>query len=508
MVRLAAGNRVKIEAAQWFAFVAIGLISLALIALIWTLTTRAIDDQAVQIRARTDQNVRSVAFVLAREIQDELQMVDQTLAIIQDAWKKDSNSVDLGQWRKQALALTLVARDIFIANQDGVIVQGTIPQSIGQGFGTAYVTYPNGSLEMFDPNGTKDADGRIATGSDSVEARQFLTYVLRPLERPTGWLLGASYRSEGITKFFSGAKLGQNGLIGLIAVKRGGFQAIVGSSARYSELDVSQSELIDQARKNDAGVWTGISPTDGVNSIIAYQRVPGRDMSVAVGIAVETANEPLAGLAAMSRGVAVMGSVVVLTIAGIVIWSIATVRAATQRQRIHERTELDLTHARQELTTARARGLLSEAEAGAIMSSPVDGAARLDEEQCLRVWNPRFAELAGVSLDTTARGTPVEDLLRRQASAGVFGDSAAPEVLEQEVSTRLTILHDSGQAMVPPEQRGPAGEQLTMHVRGIFDGGFVIMLVGPENARFAALPVLPGAASEAEPETADEATDW
>ena len=36
---------------QWLAFIAIGLISLALIALIWTLTSRAIDDEAMEIRA-------------------------------------------------------------------------------------------------------------------------------------------------------------------------------------------------------------------------------------------------------------------------------------------------------------------------------------------------------------------------------------------------------------------------------------------------------------------------
>ena len=472
-----------------------------LIVLAWTLTTRAIDEQALEIRSRTDQQLRSVAFVLARETQDELQLVDQSLAIIQDAWNKDSDKVDLGAWRKQLLALTGVANDIFIANEHGIIVQGTLPQSIGQGFGSAYVTYPNGSLETFDPTGAKSTDDKTP-GAEPIEARQFLTYIVRPLARPDGWMLGASYRSEGITKLFSGARLGQNGVVGLVALKRGGLQAIAGTSAQYANMDISQSELIEQMRKNESGVWVGASPTDNVPRIIAYEHIPARDMSVMVGLAVDTAMQPLSGLAAMARGLAAIGTLIVLTIAGIVVWTLATTRAAKQRLRTFERSEINLTNARQELVLARARALLTEPEVGTLLSSATDGVARVDARLRLRQWNDRFAALAGVSLDELTPGSPIEDLLRRQAKAGLFGEAADAE---QEIATRLTILHTSGGSAAPPAQVGPGGEQLTMYVRGVFDGGLVILLVGPENARLAALPALP---AESEPETADETTEW
>ena len=504
LVQARSGNRGKIEQAQWLTFIAIGLTSLALIVLIWTLTERAIDDQAAEVRARTDQSVKSVSFVLAREVQNELQLVDQTLAIIQDAWNKNSDTVDLGQWRKQALALTEVANDIFIANEQGVIIQGTVPQSIGQGFGSAYVTYSNGSLEVFDPDGTKNPDGKVP-GADRIEARQFLTYIARPLARPKSWFVGASYRAEGITKLFAGARLGQDGVVGLVAMRRGGLQAIVGSSAQYAHMDISDSDLIEQMRKNEAGVWAGVSPTDGVRRVIGFQRIPGRDMSVLVGVAVDTASAPLAGLAAMSRGLAAVGSLVVLTIAAIVVWTVATTRAAKLRERIRAHTELNLANARQELGVARARALLSAPEASALISSTVDGVARVDNEQRLRQWNSRFAELAGVPLDESALGTPMEDLLRRQADAGLFGEATDAE---QDIATRLTILHASTQFMQPPEQRGPGGEQLAMLVRGVADGGYIILLTGAENARFAAFPESVAQASEPEHETADETTEW
>jgi PAS domain-containing protein len=504
MMQARSGGGMKIEPIQWFAFIAIGLTAMALIVLIWTLTSRAITDEAAEVRARTDQQVTSVAFVLAREVQNELHLVDQSLSIVQDAWKKDSDSVDLGGWRKQLMALTDVADDIFIANERGVIVQGTLPQSIGMGFGSAYVTYPNGSLEMFDPDGMKNPDGKIP-GADRVESRQFLMYVVRPLSRPRGWWVGASYRSEGITKLFAGAKLGENGVVGLADTKRGALQAIVGASAQFGNMDLSQSELIEQMRKNEAGVWAGVSSIDGIPRIIAYQRIAGRQMSVMVGVAVDTAIQPLAGLAAMARGLATVGSAIVLTIASIVIWTIATTSATRQRKRNHERTELNLMNARQELAVVRARAMLTEPEVGTLLSSHTDGVARLDGEQRLRLWNQRFADLAGVPLDPSAIGTPVETLLRRQANAGLFGDVAEAE---QDLSTRLTILHTAGQSVVPPTQVGPNGEPVTMHVRGVSDGGHVIILAGPENVRYAALPPLAGEAAEAEPETADETTEW
>lgn len=494
------GNRIKIDPMQWLSFIAIGLICLALIVLIWTLTSRLVADQAAELRTRTDQHVKSVSFVLAREVENELRLVDQSLWIIQDAWKKDSDAVDLGLWRKQLSALTAVASDIFIANESGVIVQGTLPQSIGQGFGSAYVAYPNGSLEMFDPDGTKNPEGKIPGGSDKVEARQFLIYIVRPLDRPRGWFVGASYRSEGITKLFAGANLGQNGIVGLTDLKRASLHAIVGSSAQFGAMDIARSDLAEQIKKNEAGVWAGASPMDKVPRIVAYRRVPGRDMAVIVGVSVDAA--PLALLAAWSRGLAFLGSLIVLTIGGIVVWTVATAANVKARRRNNERVELNLMNARQELALSRARMQLTEPETGTLISSSTDGVARLDSALRLRVWNQRFADLAGVPLDPSALGTQIEDLWRRQAEAGLFGDVAEAE---QDVSTRLTVLHTAGQSVAPPVQTGPNGEQIAMHVRGVIDGGYVLVLAGPDNARFAALPPL---VVESEPEAVEETTDF
>ncbi len=132
----------RIKPVHWITFTAIGLISLGLITLIWTLTARAVEDEEAELRTRTDQQLRSVAFSLANTIAGELRLVGQSLSIIQDEWKKDSDSVDLAAWRKQLLSLTEVADDIFIANDQRIIVQSTLPRSVGQGFGVGLRDLP------------------------------------------------------------------------------------------------------------------------------------------------------------------------------------------------------------------------------------------------------------------------------------------------------------------------------------------------------------------------------
>ena len=492
------------DATQWLISVCVLLAAMSLIVLLWILTQRTIAEQTTEVRLRADQYIRTVASVLAREVQTELALVDQTLKIIEEDWKRDSSRVDLGQWAAQASALTAVSQDIFIADEHGVIVQGTLPESLGKGFGTSYMTVPNGTPEVFEADGTKNQDERVPGQGlvDRIEARQFLIYVVRPLNTPRGWMVGASYRSDGITKFFATAKLGPGSIVGLADTDRGALVALVGSPTRLAEMDIARSTFADLLRKNGSGVWTGESPTDNVFRIMAYQRVPGRNMAVVTGIPFDQALRSIDGTIEWTRGIAVMGSLTILAAAAIIIWVSGTARHARSRRREAERTELSLMNAKRELTVARVQAMLTEPEVGTLMSSTVDGVARLDEAQRLRAWNQRFAELAGVILDVRSTGVTAEQLLRAQAEAGLFGN---PRDADDQVAARLTVLHTSGQSVVPPPQTGPAGEMLTMQVRGVIDGGNLIVLISPENARYAAMPPLEAAD---QPEPVEEATEW
>jgi PAS domain-containing protein len=216
-------------------------------------------------------------------------------------------------------------------------------------------------------------------------------------------------------------------------------------------------------------------------------------MSVLVGVSRDAANEPLAGLAATARGLAALGSLVVLTIAGIFVWTITTASAASRRRRAQERNEITLTNVRHELAAARHWALLTEPEAGALLGSATDGVALVDPALQLRQWNERFAERAGVALDAA---TPIEELFRRQAAAGLFG--AASEA-DPAIATRLTLLHEATGSVRPLLQAGPDGAPLQLAVRGVSHGGYLLVLTKAENA---AAEVLPDVAAT------QEITDW
>ena len=123
----------RIGKAELAACGAVAIVGFALIALIWILTTRVMQDQRVEIRDRAEQALVGQAATMAETLAHELLLIDQSLTIIQAAWKADSDAVDLLKWQAQMPALTAVADDLFIADEKHIIRQDILPQAIGQG---------------------------------------------------------------------------------------------------------------------------------------------------------------------------------------------------------------------------------------------------------------------------------------------------------------------------------------------------------------------------------------
>jgi hypothetical protein len=178
--------------------------------LIWMVTARAIQDQRVETLETADRVLSGQAATMAESVTQELLLIDQSLTIIQDAWKADSDQVDLAGWKQKLPALMSVANDFFIADDAHIIRQDVLPQAVGQGVGAAYVTFPHGSLEVFDTEGVKATESMLLQmkAGDPVDARAYLMYIVRPLDYPRGWLVGASYRSAELTRMFGRASLG------------------------------------------------------------------------------------------------------------------------------------------------------------------------------------------------------------------------------------------------------------------------------------------------------------
>jgi PAS domain-containing protein len=483
-------QRGTFSTADIVASVAVGLVTLALVALIWIVTGPMIAEQGAEIRDRAEQSLTGQAATLAETISNEIQMIDQSLKIIQSAWKQDSDSFDLTKWQQKMPALTEVADDLFIADDTNIIRQDIIPQAVGQGVGAAYVRFPHGVLETFQSNGGGEADSLLiqGTGGAPVDARQFLMYVVRPLDHPTGWLVGASYHSTELTKLFAQAALGFNPVVALVETQHGNVQAVVGPSARRPKTDLSKSPLYAAMLREGSGTWLGPTGIDDVERLHAFHRVPRRDMIVVVAATWDEVMEPANSLAMATRILAAIATVLVLAVGALVIWELYSMGRRRRREKVFARTRAEVERLRLEEAAFTSRAQLHAERLNAVVANASDGLAMFDSGQRLQQWNHAFARGIGIEL---RQEMPLDTLLREQIASS--GDAAAETDRDGEVARRGSLLRAGDSAGLPV--KGPDGDALVLRGLPIEQGGFILLLNGFttwQPAPVASPPKLPG----------------
>jgi PAS domain-containing protein len=457
---------------ELLACAAVAIVVIALSTLIWMVTTRTVQEERAEIRERAEQALAGEAAAMAETIGHELLMIDQSLIILQAAWKTDSESVNLTKLQSQMPALTAVTDDLFIADDQHVIRQDILPQAVGQGVGAAYVSFPHGSLEQFGIDGTQSRESLLLqaeTGSP-IEARQFLMYMVRPLDHPKGWLIGASYRSAELTRLFAGTALGYNSVVALLDTRRGAVEAVVGPAARRPNIDVSKSPLFGLLNRSTAGTWVGDTPIDDVERLHAFHRVADRDIAVIAAANLPAVMAPADNLAAGARALAFVATALVIAIGGFVLWELYTIRAHRRRVRLNDRNRAELERLRTEEAAYTARARLNAARLATVLESTSDGIALFDSALRLVQWNHPF--LRGIGI-VPRKDMPLDILLREQAALGLFGPVAD---LDAEIARRVGILRSGDPAGLP--QPGPDNETLILRGLPINEGGFMLLLNG------------------------------
>ncbi|HEY0184480.1 MAG TPA: PAS-domain containing protein [Rhodopila sp.] len=459
----------KVELA---ACAAVIIVATALIVLVWIVTTRAMQEQRTEIRDRTEAVLAGQAAVMAETISHELLLIDQSLIILQDAWRTDSDSVDLNKWQQKMPALTAVTDDLFICDEQHIIRQDILPQAVGQGVGAAYVTFPHGSLEHLESNGTTDKETLLLQGElgAPIDARQFLMYIVRPLDHPAGWLLGASYRSAELTKLFAQAALGNNAVVALTDTRRGVVQAVVGPAARRPVTDISKMPLFDLMSRAPAGTWAGQTGIDGIERLHAFHRIGDRDMAVLVGTTMAEVMAPAKDLVGGMRALAFVATALVVAIGALVLWGLSNIRADRRQKRVFDRYKNELDRLRSGETVITARADLNAARLQIVLDNTTDGVALFDSGLRLVQWNHPFQR--GIGIDPR-QGMSLDTMLREQAARGLLGSIAD---IEREVIRRVAVLRAGDAAGL--KQLGPNHETLVLRGLPIAEGGFMLLLNG------------------------------
>ncbi len=468
-------RRRRVGTAQVLACGGVAIICIALIALTWIGTDRAISEQTDDTRARVEAAITAQAATLAAQAQHEVQMIDQSLSVLQAAWEDNPDTFNLAEWRARMPALADVSDDLFVANDKRVIVQDINPAAVGQGIGSAYATFANGSLEPLQGSGPHGRDNAMLVGElgSGGVVRQYLMYLVRPLTKPPGWIIGASYRSSALTAVFAAAGLGEGGLAAMIDTHRGGVQAVAGSAALRPKLDISNTPMYAaMLQRPGGGIWIGPTSIDGVRRIVAFRRVPDRDLIVAVGVPLSRAMAPAENWAAAARSLAAVASLLVVAIGATLLWEVWHWRSTRHRRRVLAQAEAMLTSVQGDLAGLRAAASVSAAQLQAMLSGVSEGVAVFNGEQRLAAWNRRFGTLSGLTEDALREGLVLDDVLRQQALAGRFG---SPEDIDAEVARLAAALRpEAGAGEIAAT--GSDGTSLALRSQPTPDGGLVLIL--------------------------------
>lgn len=491
---------------------AVAIVAAALITLIWMMATRAANDYRVQQREEVERGLSAQAATLAEKVKLEMALVDQSLTILQSAWTKDPQGFNLADWHKQVPALTAVSDDIFIADDRRIIQQDILPQAVGQGIGGAYLPFSYGSLELFGPDGGRQRETRIITPTPNanIEARRYLMYIIRPLGDPPRLMIGASYRSGELTRHLADAQLGTNGFVGLMDQRQGVMQSIAGPAARRPRNNVSRSDMYEAMKKGEAGTWIGTTPIDNVARIHGWAKVPTRDSVVIVGSTVNQALQPGEELADATLSIAALATGVVLAVGGVMTWSIASIRSNRRRQRVLDRTRANLTAAQNDLAQNRLRAASAAMQLRTVLDGVNEAAAIFDPEMRLVQWNDRFQLVSGLSETIVQEGLPLDEMLRQQCHAGLFGQS---QDAEAEIARRAQTLMVPDPTLPPLTQTGPQGTPIPVLSRRMPDNGLVVILGGLTEWQPPPRPAQPQAAAPTaapapEPAATDATVEW
>jgi PAS domain-containing protein len=345
---------------------------------------------------------------------------------------------------------------------------------VGQGVGAAYVTFPHGSLEQFGSDGVRNKDSLLLQGQISapVDARQFLIYIVRPLDHPTGWLVGASYRSTELTKLFAQAALGLNPVVALVDTRHGVVQAVVGPAARRPKTDLSQTPLFASIARMASGTWLGGTGIDDVQRIYGFHRVADRDLAVVVAANYNEVMASADGLVSGARSLAAAATLLIVLAGALVLWEFFTLRGRRHQQRSFNRNRSELERLRSEEAANGDRAQLNAARLQVVLDNAGEGIALFDANLRLLGWNQPFLRGIGIA---PRPDMPLDAMLREQATAsGPFGPR---DEVEAEIAHRVRVLRSGDPAGLPQPNSGD--EKLILRGHPVGEDGCILLLGGP-----------------------------
>ncbi len=205
-------------------------------AVVWIGTLNAIHAQRDDASARVVASVVSQANSFQDQIHRQVLDLDQTLRILGSMWAADPAKFDLTTWRDRAVSLSGISRDLLLADSHGIVVQSTVPDTVGTDVGSreffAYARQ-HGNVEKGDYLSVPDEVDAAYIGpaiSDQILHPWHMEVArsLRQADGTFGGALVANWRVSAIDALFSATDLGLHPLMALVGLSDGKLRSIAG----------------------------------------------------------------------------------------------------------------------------------------------------------------------------------------------------------------------------------------------------------------------------------------
>ncbi len=462
-----AARPIRTKYMEILASAGIAVAAIALIALIWITVARSGENYRSILQARIETTVSGQAQILATEVRREMINVAQSLNVLKHAYQADPDHFDLQAWQAQMPALTDVSGEMFVADNELVIELDTNKASVGLGVGVNISDLSNDVTER----ATRTDDLIVGPAIDRVKERQHVALMFVPLEKPGGWYVGATYKTDALSRMYSEASLGLQGMVALINTRQGRIEIISGPAATNPNYDIANSAMYLALKTKPNGAWVGPSAPDGVERINGFHQVPGRDLAVVVAVDRHEALEQAETWVGWARGIAWAGTLVVLMAAALLLYGTWTYRATHRLRQTIDRERAVLGNTQAELTEVHSQLEMRFGQVQALFAGVDEGTLVTDAQLRVTEWNPRFPALFGTAPQDLQIGQPLDELLRIQAKEGAFGPL---DDIEAEIGRRMAQLRAAVDDRVLYVGRN--GRSLTVVGRALADGGLILVI--------------------------------
>jgi signal transduction histidine kinase/DNA-binding response OmpR family regulator len=438
--------------------------ALGLIALTWLGTYSAVRSQRAEAEARAEARVASRAMVFAQQVNVSLLEVDEELRTLAHAWESDRDHFHLAAWRPQLVLLNEISPDVSIADERGRISDSTVPDTLG--------TDVAGS-DFFRALAERNPDEDkmfIGPGTADRLVRSWHIDLARPLHRRDGSFAGAivaALRLDALNGFYSVANLGSHGLVAIVGMEHGRLRLALGPQRIDLGTSIADSAMFTAMRQDPNAVWIGRTALDGIERVHGFRQIADRDLDVIVAVDRDEEMQTTETWASDAYMFAGGISGLLLLLASILLYA---THIARRREAALGNERAVLAAANNELALAKARADDKSSQLQATLAGMSDGVAMIDGNMQLVEWNQRFPEMASVPAELLRVGLPMQEILRAQAAAGVFG---AVDI-EAEVARRMEILR-SGRYPNTIERTRPDGRVVELRRNRLPDGGFVTL---------------------------------